>query len=244
MATRKKVPQNRLAAYKAWFQMTSKGGRRYRRDTPAKYARFFRFDKAGIVVLRAAFTRATALAAIGGESTYRYRAAAVRAAAKNIDKALGREAKRAEREGEFDPNNATEGRKRVERAITLRRGQLVFRRALLVAYNRRCAVTNCDCPDALEAAHILPYDGESTHHVQNGILLRSDIHTLFDIGRIGFAPARQFVKVILSDSLKGTVYNKLSGTKLRLPSQMKDRPSQKALRQHLQKWRIGPSQAQ
>ncbi len=48
------------------------------------------------------------------------------------------------------------------------------------AYGGRCAVTNCDIEDVLEAAHISPYNGPSTDQVYNGLLLRTDIHTLFD----------------------------------------------------------------
>jgi predicted restriction endonuclease len=231
----------RLAGFKAHFEMTSKGGSRYRRGIPPKHAKYFTFDEFGNVILRPAFTQATALAAIGGESTYKHDFRALQAATRQaIDKQLDRDAKQAEREGEFDPKNATEGRKKVVRAITLRRGQSKFRNKLLQAYSRRCAVTECDCLDALEAAHILPYRGPSTHHVQNGILLRSDIHTLFDVGRMGFVPVGQDIRVTLSALLRETVYGKLDGKRLRLPSQTQDRPSEKALRRHSEKFQLGP----
>jgi hypothetical protein len=84
----------------------------------------------------------------------------------------------------FDPTDIEDGRKQIERMVTLRQGQPAFRRALLDAYERRCAVTGCAIDDVLEAAHISPYLGEHTHHVTNGLLLRADIHTLFDRGLI------------------------------------------------------------
>ncbi|RZM24778.1 MAG: HNH endonuclease, partial [Pedobacter sp.] len=66
--------------------------------------------------------------------------------------------------------------------ITARRGQKSFRDKLLKAYEYKCAVTGCDVIATLEACHIMPYNGDYTNHIQNGILLRSDIHVLFDLG--------------------------------------------------------------
>ncbi|MEG8052564.1 HNH endonuclease signature motif containing protein [Sphingomonas aerolata] len=83
-----------------------------------------------------------------------------------------------------DPTSIEDGRKKIERMVTLRQGQPAFRKALMDAYERRCAVTGCTIDDVLEAAHISPYLGEHTNHVTNGLLLRADIHTLFDRGLI------------------------------------------------------------
>jgi HNH endonuclease len=63
-----------------------------------------------------------------------------------------------------------------------------FRKKLIAAYRGRCAVTDCDAYDALEAAHILPYRGPAFDHVTNGLLRRADIHTLFDLNLIGIEP--------------------------------------------------------
>src|SRR5207245_9204033 len=111
--------------------------------------------------------------------------------------------------------NLKESREKVIREINLRRGQPEFRRKLLRAYGGRCAICGCDCADALEAAHIRAYGGDETNHIQNGLLLRSDLHTLFDLGSIGIEP--QTRKIIVAKSLLGTVYEKLNGRKMRLP---------------------------
>jgi hypothetical protein len=153
---------------------------------------------------------------------------------KNVDRELVRDAKKAELEGDFDPRNIKEARERVLREINLRRGQLGFRAKLLEAYSRRCAVTGCDCPDALEAAHMLPYRGDNTNHIQNGILLRSDIHTLFDLGKIGINPATH--KVVISDSLRRTTYARLKGKQVRLPLQLGSKPNAEVLRKHMERW--------
>lgn len=155
-------------------------------------------------------------------------------ARRNLEEQLARSAEKAEREGDFDPKNIRDGRQKAIRGITLRRGQLAFRKKLLEAYGSRCAVTGCDCSDTLEAAHIVPYCGEDTNHIQNGLLLRSDIHTLFDMGKIGIDPLSH--NVIVSKSLSGTVYQNLNGKKSVEPSDARNRASADALQRHLDEW--------
>jgi hypothetical protein len=79
-------------------------------------------------------------------------------------------------------------RKIVERQIRERRGQQQFRDALRRRYRDRCLVTGCQVLALLEAAHISPYRGEGDNHPANGLLLRSDIHTLFDLDLLGIEP--------------------------------------------------------
>jgi putative restriction endonuclease len=62
----------------------------------------------------------------------------------------------------------------------------------------------CDRADTLEAAHISPYRGNHINDVRNGMLLRADIRTFFDIRRIDFALSSH--KVIIYESLAGTVH--------------------------------------
>jgi predicted restriction endonuclease len=71
-------------------------------------------------------------------------------------------------------------RTRIEADILRRQGRGEFRRGLLDIYNRRCAITGCDAIPTLEAAHIRTYKGSDDDAMRNGILLRADIHTLFD----------------------------------------------------------------
>ena len=65
-----------------------------------------------------------------------------------------------------------------------RLGQGSFRMSVTEAYGRRCAVTGERTLPVLEAAHIQSYSAQGPHAVQNGLLLRSDIHTLFDRGYV------------------------------------------------------------
>ena len=69
-----------------------------------------------------------------------------------------------------------------------RLGQGGFRISVTDAYQRRCAISGEKTLPVLEAAHIQPYSCEGPHMLQNGLLLRSDIHTLFDGGYITITP--------------------------------------------------------
>ena len=69
-----------------------------------------------------------------------------------------------------------------------RRGQAKFRRDLLKAYKGRCAITACNISEALEAAHVVPYCLTGDNDISNGILLRADLHTLFDCNLIRINP--------------------------------------------------------
>ena len=84
----------------------------------------------------------------------------------------------------MEPQNSKDGRQAVIDTIIKRRGHPSFRNALLEAYEYRCAITSFNAVDALEAACIVPFRGKFTHHPSNGLLLRADIHSLFDLGKI------------------------------------------------------------
>lgn len=74
------------------------------------------------------------------------------------------------------------------RLVQPRLGQATFRIAVLDAYARACAVTEEHSLPALEAAHIRSYAHEGPHDVRNGLLLRADLHRLFDTGYITVTP--------------------------------------------------------
>lgn len=125
---------------------------------------------------------------------------------------LEQETKAAEASGSFSPTDEVDERQRVLAAIVRRRGQPAFRKALLEAYGGCCAMTGCNVVDALEAAHIRPYSGQSSNHVSNGLLLRADIHTLFDLYLIGVNPGT--CEITISPALRGTSYGELHKSRL------------------------------
>lgn len=103
-------------------------------------------------------------------------------------------------------------RARIARQIRARRGQKAFRQALRERFKDTCLVTRCRLPDLLEAAHIAPYRGEKDNHPSNGLLLRADIHTLFDLNLLGIDPAT--LKVSLHAKAKGMGYDECEGVQL------------------------------
>ena len=136
-----------------------------------------------------------------------------------------------ESKSDFNPKDLTDARQRTIRAIVQRQGQPKFRSELLKAYGGQCAITDCDAESALEAAHIFPYRGTDTNHVKNGLLLRADIHTLFDLYLISIDPNTS--KVVVSSSLLNTCYKEINGKPLKSPKDYAS-PSPEAIARHYQ----------
>lgn len=144
--------------------------------------------------------------------------------------ALEAASKEAEQEGAFDVHSIQDARNRVFSSIVRRQGQAKFREALVEAYGGACAVTGCTLKSLLEAAHVHPYRGAQTNVVSNGLLLRTDIHTLFDLGLI--AVESDSLKVCVSPELLGTEYADLAGKQLRDTALISQRVSSPALDWH------------
>lgn len=70
------------------------------------------------------------------------------------------------------------------RQVLKRRGQGRFRASLINAYGGRCAISDCDALDALEAGHVAPYSESVNNAISNGLLLRADLHNLFDLEHV------------------------------------------------------------
>jgi putative restriction endonuclease len=136
----------------------------------------------------------------------------------------------AEAIGAFDPSSTEDARKRTFAAIVVRRGQPAFRRKLLKAYDGRCALTGCDVEEVLEAAHICRYMGDETNVVSNGLLLRADVHTLYDSALIAIDPDGH--RVIVAPKIRMSKYAFLEGCELRLPDDRRLWPSPIALLKH------------
>lgn len=114
------------------------------------------------------------------------------------------------------------------RAIKTRRGQYRFRQRLLDAYSRRCVITNCSVEALLEAAHITPHAELTDYNVSNGLLLRADIHTLFDLDLI---TVDDFYTIKVSERLRNSEYWVYNDRRLeRLPDLPREQPNRDALR--------------
>lgn len=115
-----------------------------------------------------------------------------------------------------------------------RLGQGTFRVFVTEAYDRACAVTGEHSLPALEAAHIKPYSENGTHDVRNGLLLRADLHRLFDKGYITVTPG---LRLEISSRLRidfqnGKTYYPLQGKELRVPKKQLERPDPNMLQWH------------
>jgi putative restriction endonuclease len=118
--------------------------------------------------------------------------------------------------------------------VMSRLGQGSFRVIVTDSYDRRCAFTNSPVLHVLEAAHIKPYFVGGTHAPSNGILLRQDLHTLFDRGYMTVTPVH---RIEVSSRIKeefhnGKEYYALHGQNMRLPEYGDRRPSAESLRWH------------
>ncbi len=149
----------------------------------------------------------------------------------NVSKGIEHQQKVAESTREFNPQTVPEGRTRVLRSIALRRGQQKFRMNLLGAYNRACCISGTEADDVLEAAHILPYSKDGTNTLSNGLLLRSDIHVLFDLHLISIHPRSR--KVFCAKPIRSAFpYSQLHGRKANFPSIREQWPNHAALLRH------------
>ena len=116
-----------------------------------------------------------------------------------------------------------------------RLGQGTFRTLVTDAYHRRCAVTGERSLPALEAAHIKAHAAAGPNRTQNGLLLRADVHRLFDDGYVTVDPARRFVVSprLREEFENGRVYYALAGKALtNLPDQLTDQPRREFLEWH------------
>lgn len=116
-----------------------------------------------------------------------------------------------------------------------RLGQGLFRILVTDAYSRRCAITGERTLPVLDAVHIKPYSLVKRHELPNGLLMRSDLHRLFDDGYLTVDPKHRCVLVskrIREEFENGRDYYKLEGQVLREPTEGWAKPSLENLEYH------------
>jgi hypothetical protein len=129
-------------------------------------------------------------------------------------------------------------RVKIVKAIQSRRGQQAFRKELLRQFQGRCCITGCRVDAVLEAAHIDPYSMDQNMSFSNGLILRADLHTLFDFGLLAIDTDQE--QVLLAPSLQKSVdYGALKGHQIFLPDEPADDAAKRkaALDEHLRKRR-------
>ncbi len=121
-----------------------------------------------------------------------------------------------------------------ERVFKPRLGQGIFQVLVTDVYRRRCAVTGERTLPVLEAAHVKPYAEGGTHELTNGILLRSDLHTLFDRGYVTITRdyRLEVSRRIREEFENGREYYALHGREVRVPPDDGERPAPSLLEWH------------
>jgi putative restriction endonuclease len=119
--------------------------------------------------------------------------------------------------------------------VLARAGQRSFRAAVTAAYDRRCAVTGNHITPVLQAAHIRPVADQGENRVDNGLLLRSDVHILYDQGYLGIDAARrlQVSPRLRTDFGNGAEFYARQGMEIALPQRKVDWPDPDAATWHM-----------
>lgn len=126
-------------------------------------------------------------------------------------------------------DNGMDDREKQLKMIELRRGQPKFRKLLLRIYERKCCLSGCDVEQVLDAAHIKPYGNDGMNVPQNGLLLRSDLHVLFDLNILKIHP--ETLRIKMDGRLIGTEYYTFDNKPMRRPINQKDSPCPKWLKE-------------
>lgn len=140
------------------------------------------------------------------------------------------------RSPEADITAYVEGPTRGEPQLVVPRvGQHSFKALTLTGYHRRCAITGAKITPVLQAAHIRPVARDGQHRLDNGLLLRSDVHILFDGGYLGIDPSHRLLvsNRIRQDFGNGDEFYSLAGRTIDLPDRPVDRPSRESIEWHL-----------
>lgn len=116
-----------------------------------------------------------------------------------------------------------------------RLGQQAFQAVVLDAYQRHCAITGTAIRPVLQAAHVRPLTAGGQHRLDNGILLRSDVHTLFDRGYLA-VDTRHRLRVsprLRTEFGNGEQFYAKAGDTIALPDRRAERPHREVLEWHL-----------
>ena len=121
------------------------------------------------------------------------------------------------------------------RLAPYRLGQQSFKAVVLDSYHRRCAISGTHIPPVLQAAHIRPVARGGEHRLDNGLLLRSDVHTLFDRGYLGVDSQHRLLVSprLRADFSNGDQFYAKAGQVIDLPEHRADRPGREFLEWHL-----------
>ena len=129
----------------------------------------------------------------------------------------------------IEPPPDVDQRDYARRIIAVRRGQQAFRQGLLRAFDRTCCISGSQVEATLEAAHIRPFRATGSHAPGNGLLLRADLHTLFDLRLVTVLP---YGTVRVAPELRGSEYQEFDERQIRRPADVGHAPLRDALAEH------------
>lgn len=132
----------------------------------------------------------------------------------------------------FNISSPVDERRKVESERVVREGAVAFRGEVLRVWGNRCAISRTRVVPVLEAAHIFPYLGTATNDLRNAILLRSDLHTLFDAHLLSLEYANEALLVRTSKSLAKTAYANFTGKTIKVPESLMHRPAREVIQHH------------
>lgn len=127
-----------------------------------------------------------------------------------------------------------EPKEEYRQTVNARKGQSTFKSNILKAYNNKCCISGETCQELLEAAHIQQYVNSNSHHIQNGLLLRIDLHKLFDCGLLRIDAN---YRVVISSELSNSSYSQFNGIVIQLPDNPNHYPSKASLELRIKNFR-------
>ena len=133
-----------------------------------------------------------------------------------------------------DFNLLKEPREIYKKEINQRQGQSKFKGLILKGYKNKCCISGEVCPELLEAAHLQKYIDRRSNHIQNGILLRVDLHRLFDNDLLIID---QNYVIHISSIIQNPIYTQDEGCKISLPDNTYEFPSKTSLELRLKYFR-------
>lgn len=122
-----------------------------------------------------------------------------------------------------------------EQLVRTRVGQQAFKGLILTSYDRRCAITGNHIQPTLQAAHIRPVSRGGENRVDNGLLLPSDVHTLFDLGYLGINERYELMvsRALREEWSSGQEFYDRAGQAVGVPQLRSNRPGRETLEWHL-----------
>ena len=129
---------------------------------------------------------------------------------------------------------ASTSKKKTSHLSTMREGQAQFKLDVSRAYDYKCCISGEKTPELLQAAHIQAYISKESNHIQNGLLLRIDLHKMYDSGLLTIDDSYQ---VHISKKVTSPDYTMFDGIIISLPTDASKHPSKDAIKEKMKEFR-------